>query len=74
MKFDSTVKYKAGKLIPVVDTLSKVCFKAETDVSNAEADEHNAKTNVDKENHSITLKSCPIGINQHRKQQGNIST
>ena len=32
MKFDITVRYKAGKSIPVADALSRVCFKAGADV------------------------------------------
>ena len=35
MKFDMTVRYKAGKSIPVADALSRVCFKAGADVHNA---------------------------------------
>ena len=38
MKFDITVKYKAGKSIPMADALSRVCFNAGANVHNAEAD------------------------------------
>ena len=76
MKFDITVRYKAGKSIPVADALSRVCFKAGADVQNAGADVHKAGADlnkagadlnkpgadVNKEIHFITTKSCPIGI------------
>ena len=38
MKFDITVRYKAGKSIPVANALSRVCFKAGADVHRAGAD------------------------------------
>ena len=69
MKFDITVRYKAGKSIPVADALSRVCFKAGADVHRAGADLNKAgadlnKTGADvnKEIHFITTKSCPINI------------
>ena len=69
MKFDITVRYKAGKSIPVADALSRVCFKAGADVHNAGADANNtgadlnrAGADVNKEIHFITTKSCPIDI------------
>ena len=46
MKFDITVRYKAGKSIPVADTLSRVCFRAGADVQNAVADVQNAVADV----------------------------
>ena len=59
MKF---VRYKAGKSIPVADTLSRVCFKAGADVHRAGADLNKAGTDVNKEIHFITTKSCPLDI------------
>ena len=55
MKFDITVRYKAGKSILVADALSRVCFKAGADV-------HRAGADVNKEIHFISTKSCPIDI------------
>ena len=69
MKFDITVRYKAGKSIPLADALSRVCFKAGADVHKAGTDLNQAGANlnkagahVNKEIHSITTKSCPIDI------------
>ena len=68
MKFDITVKYKAGKSIPVADALSRVCCKAGADINKAGADLNKAGADlnkagadVNKEIHFIT-KSCPIDI------------
>ena len=46
MKFDITVRYKAGKSIPVADALSRVCFKAGADVHNPGADVHKAEADI----------------------------
>ena len=62
MKFDITVRCKAGKKIPVADALSRVCFKAGADVHRAGADLNKAGADVNKEIHFITTKSCPIDI------------
>ena len=62
MKFDITVRYKAGKLIPVADALPRVCFKAGADLNKAETDLNKAEVDVNKEIHFITTKSCPIDI------------
>ena len=69
MKFDITVRYKAGKSIPVADALPRVCFKAGADLNKAGADLNKAETDlnkaevdVNKEIHFITTKSCPIDI------------
>ena len=74
MKHDITVKYKAGKSIPVADALSRVCFNvgsgvhnAGGDVQNVGGDVHNAGVDVHKEIH-ITTKSCPIMPEAHRGQ------
>ena len=62
MKFDITVRYKAGKSIPVANALSRVCFNAGAEVHNAEADLNRAGADVNKEIHFITTKSHPIDI------------
>ena len=69
MKFDITVRYNAGKSIPVADALSRVCFKAGadvhragTDLNRAGADLNKAGADLNKEIHFITTKSCPIDI------------
>ena len=76
IKFDITVRYKAGKSIPVANALSRVCFKAGADVhragadlnkagadlNKAGADLNKAGADVNKEIHFITTKSCPIDI------------
>ena len=48
MKFDITVRYKAGKSIPVADALSRVCFNAGADVHNAGTDVHNVGADLNK--------------------------
>ena len=69
MKFNITVRYKAGKSIPVVDTLSRICFntgaevhKAGVHLKKAGAILNKAGADVNKEIHFITTKSCPIDI------------
>ena len=61
MKFDITVRYKAGKSIPVADALSRVCFKTEADVHRAGADLNKAGADVIKEIHFITTELPPRG-------------
>ena len=48
MKFDITVRYKAGKSILVADALSRVCFKAGADVHRAGADLNKAGADLNK--------------------------
>ena len=48
MKFNITVRHKAGKSIPVADALSRACFKAGADVHKARADVNKAEADLNK--------------------------